>query len=143
MSTKNLARTVIEGGRNRANKWFRHYSNHQDRAQAHEALARLRQDPDAEELALPRRKPVSPWFRDKLGPPERWLERNVGRPWSKVRAELFARFDTRTTAGRHIVFCHVLPWIETPPGCLHRFGCGTKFRVDRHGILRRIPQNRN
>jgi len=29
---------------------------------------------------------------------------STGRPWSKVRGELFERFDARTNAGRHIIF---------------------------------------
>jgi hypothetical protein len=53
-----------------------------------------------------------------------------------VRSELFARFDTRTTAGRHIVYGHLLTSVNRggPP----TFGRVT-FTVDRHGILRRDP----
>lgn len=70
----------------------------------------LLRDPDAwDELVLPIREPVGKGFTDKLGPVERWLRSQVGRPWADVRSEIAGRFDTRSLAGRHIVFCHLLP----------------------------------
>src|SRR5438445_11892260 len=108
MSTKNLARTVIEGGRHRQNVWQRRWSNAQERTAERElsGLLRDRLDPDA--VVYRKRTPVYQEFDDKLGPAYRWLEAQSGRPWNEVRSELFARFDTRTTAGRHIVFDHRL-----------------------------------
>jgi len=47
-------------------------------------------------------------------------------------------FDTRTTAGRHIVFCHMLLWVEG----VHRQR-RFAFTVDRRGILRRMTQQRS
>jgi hypothetical protein len=41
--------------------------------------------------------------------------------------------------GRHIVFCHMLPWVEGDP---RSFGRQREFTVDRHGILRRRPDGR-
>ncbi len=38
----------------------------------------------------------------------RWLDAQVGRKWSEVRSEVFEKFDTNTTAGRHITFDHLL-----------------------------------
>jgi hypothetical protein len=68
------------------------------------------------------------------------MHAQVGRPWDRVRSDLFATFDTRTLAGRHIVFDHMLPrrydrdeW--TVAGEL-------LFRVDAHGILRARPRPR-
>src|SRR5206468_1044207 len=43
--------------------------------------------------------------------PKRWLWSHVGQPWDAVYAEIRAEFDTRTTAGRHIVFDHLLSWV--------------------------------
>ena len=102
MTTKNLARTVIEGGRSCYNQWERRYSNAQERAHERLVSAALvgAADPDVTWYAP--RKPVYRGFRDKLAPAERWLRSHVGRPWSKVRSELFSRFDTRTTAVRAI-----------------------------------------
>jgi hypothetical protein len=149
MSTKNLARTVIEGGRGRSSRTNRRSGHGADRVRIHQLLTRLRRGDDWDDLVVASRKGVGTFFHDKLGPAERWLASNVGRPWDKVRAALFARFDTRTTAGRHIVFDHMLRSVSEHgiPSCgftLHR----RSFVVDRHGILRHAPtrhlaQNRN
>ena len=68
------------------------------------------------------------------------MRSQVGRPWYKVRGELMQRFDTRTTAGRHIVFDHLIRSVQTgeiAPG-FRRFD----FKVDRHGILRELKRTR-
>jgi hypothetical protein len=101
---------------------------------------RLRYETDFDDVVMPAREAVPAWFRDKLSPPRRWLERQVGRPWRLVRGELFERFDTRTTPGRHIIFCHVLPWVEGDRWLFARTGW---FTVDRHGILRILPRLRS
>jgi hypothetical protein len=141
MSTKNLARTVIEGGRGRWSRSDRRGCHGADRVRTNQMLARLRHGDDWDDVVVPERKGDVTFFHDKLGPAERWLASNVGRPWSKVRAELFARFDTRTTAGRHIVFDHMLPAVSEHglPSCgfsFHR----RSFIVDRHGMLRHAPR---
>ena len=133
MATKDLSRTVIEGGRTSFNKWERRYSNCEVRAREREAL---RSEDDWDEVVIAPRKPVRRSFNDKLSPAERYLAAQVGRPWSKVRSELFARFDTRTTAGRHILFDHLLRDVKV--GEQHGWRGSFEFEVDRHGILRRI-----
>ena len=134
MATKNLARTVIEGGRTRRNRWERRASNGVQRTNVRRVSGALVKGADADFAIYPVRKVVWPWFADKLGPAERWLESQVGRPWNKVRAELFARFDIRTTPGRHILFDHVLPDVEGP---LHR---RPDYTVGRAGILRKVKR---
>ena|SRR5204863_621192 len=137
MSTKNLSRTVIEGGRTHYSAWARRHSNGLDRVREREVSTRLLRSTDFDGEAYPGRPSVYRAFHDKLGPAARWLQSQVGRPWVKVRSELFARFDTRTTAGRHILFCHVLPAVEVGrKGGLRR----VRFRVDRHGILRQVTR---
>jgi hypothetical protein len=132
MSTKNLARTVIEGGRRHGNCWFRRHSHGVHRALEREALGRYARIDELDGLIVPSRRHVHRQFADKLGPAGRWLERQAGRPWDLVRGELFERFDIRTTPGRHIVFCHILPWVEDSRGGSRR----TWFEIDAHGILR-------
>jgi hypothetical protein len=136
MSTKNLARTVIEGGRTRWSRDYRRMMNAKDRAREREALGRLATGGDPDGLVVPGPESAGRGFDDKLGPPRRWLRSQIGRPWDLVRGELLRRFDTRTTAGRHIVFCHMLPWVEEC-GCA---SCWKPFLVDRHGILREAPR---
>jgi hypothetical protein len=134
MATKNLSRTVIEGGRALYNQRVRRYSNKQARMAAAMTCLKMRADLSGDGIDPPRRRPVWKAFDDKLAPARRWLAAQVGRPWDKVRGEIFARFDTRTTPGRHIIFCHMLLWVE--PSDPARRGYYPSFKVDRHGILR-------
>ena len=41
-------------------------------------------------------------FSDRLGPLRRYLEKQVGRPWSKVEGEFRRALDTSTVIGRHL-----------------------------------------
>jgi hypothetical protein len=139
MSTKNLARTVIEGGRYRGNRWFRRYSHQQERTAEQQLSSRvMRTEVDSALYEVRRHEGRA--FRDKLGPARRWLRSQVGRPWNKVRGELLQRFDTRTTAGRHIVFCHLIPSVKVHEIAdpYRRFD----FKVDRYGILREVQRVR-
>lgn len=139
MSTKNLARTVIEGGRYRANAVDRRHSNAEERRATHVVERAACRDPDAFEDALwPVRDHVRKSFHDRLGAAERWLASQVGRSWNRVRAEIAERFDTRTIAGQHIVFDHLLPDWRDRDG-RWRVNRRWTFRVDRHGILRFAP----
>jgi hypothetical protein len=83
--------------------------------------------------------PVYQGFDDKLAPAHRWLRAQAGRPWNKVRGELLSRFDTRTTAGRHIVFDHLLKSVER---AFDPFTRRHDMFVDQHGILRISPFRR-
>ncbi len=134
MSTKNLARTVIEGGRHRYSSFTRRHYNALERTHTHQLERELCATKDPETALFPVRDPAGRGFDDKLGPARRWLRSQVGRPWDKVRSELFARFDTRTTAGRHIVFDHLLKEVQVDLG---RFS-SLRFRefwISAHGIL--------
>lgn len=87
MSTENLARTVIEGGRlPSVTRWCR-YENGALRAGTRNALAGLAAW-DADAWIAPRPPKIGRHFRDKLSAPERWLDSQVGRPWHLVRGEL-------------------------------------------------------
>jgi len=137
MSTKNLARTVIEGGRGGGNRRERRDSNVLERRWEAQTSARLLKGADAEAVIYERRPSVPREFRDKLGPAQRWLAAQVGRPWNTVRSELTQRFDTRTTAGRHILYDHLLPLVEG-----RRWPSLTEFTVNGAGILQRKPPRR-
>ncbi|MBN8612176.1 MAG: hypothetical protein J0L92_16395 [Deltaproteobacteria bacterium] len=143
MSTKDLSRSVIEGGRRRWNTWTRRRSHRvvraEERVLERRILARSA-DAEVEDVeAWPLVSRVPREFFDRLSAPERWLESQVGRSWNRVRSAMLARFDTRTLAGRHIVFDHLSPtqqWGEEPGVWqVER----VRFRVDQRGILRRAP----
>jgi len=137
MATKNLARTVIEGGRTTGYQVSvaRHAAS--ERAQGRAFLQRVMRDVEAADAYVdPRRTPVHVSFDDKLAPIYRYLDANCGRPWRKVREEMFGRFDIRTTPGRHIVFDHILPDVEG----LRRWN--PRYLVDARGMLRKVPRRR-
>lgn len=115
MSKKNLARTAIEGGRNNGNKWERRYSHSEERNAAKEYCKQAVLDPEAvdERDLIEKKSKVYKEFKDKLSPMYRWLRAQVGKPWSEVRSEVAKKFDSRTTAGRHILFDHLLRSVET------------------------------
>jgi hypothetical protein len=141
MATKDLSRTVIEGGRGSYNKRERYASNEMHRAQSRafcHDVANLTDTDDAD--VAPKRKKVGKDFRDKLSPMYRWLKSQVGRAWHKIYAELVAKFDTRTVAGRHVVFSHLLSDVTLQPTDARERYWGN-FYVDPHGILRLHPHN--
>lgn len=116
MATKNLARTVIEGGRNGRNKWERRHSHDTERASERDYLNKVEVDPEGyDEYDIVEKVRVYKEFSDKLSPVYRWLSAQVGRPWNDVRSEVATTFDTRTTAGRHIVYDHLLNQVSTGP----------------------------
>jgi hypothetical protein len=138
VARKDLSRTVIEGGRTHRSKDQRRASHGVARARAREWLDAVRADHSSADASAPRRPPrVYKQFADKLGPAMRWLDNQVGRPWSKVFGELCARFDTRTVAGRHIVYSHLLAAVALDGRVVLHPGRQLDYVVDRRGILRR------
>ena len=112
MATKNLSRTPIEGGRTGRNKHDRRYSNREERVATRGALAKVRATGDGDDLPIIKRNKVMKEFADKLSVVYRFLDANVGKYWPKVYSELRKKFDSRTTAGRHILFDHMLCGIK-------------------------------
>lgn len=148
MSTKNLARTVIEGGRHRYNKWDRRYSHAETRAHEKAYLSEVKEDLENwYDYDIEPTRPVYKGFSDKLGPMHRWLASQCGKPWSEVRSLISTEFDTRTTAGRHIVYDHMLNQVSLSldePRRRYYYGpedptlsyYSHQFYVDDSGILR-------
>lgn len=115
VSKKNLAKTAIEGGRRRGNKWDRRNSHTEERNAAREYCKQAIHDPESvdDRSLIEKKSKVYKEFTDKLNPMYRWLRSQIGRPWSEVRSEVAQKFDSRTTAGRHILFDHLLRSVET------------------------------
>ncbi|MEM1414780.1 MAG: hypothetical protein AAGH15_07760, partial [Myxococcota bacterium] len=108
-------------------------------------LARLGRGVDDPELHEPeRRAKVYKHFYDKLAPAARWLRKRAGQPWAEVEGEILRTFDTRTLAGRHIVFGHLMPpqWGRFGDGSWVVRGSAGGFRVDDQGVLRVEPRKR-
>ena len=148
MSTKNLARTIIEGGRNNSNKWDRRNSHAENRASLRNYMKEVTLDPERyDEYDIEPTQHVGKEFSDKLGPIYRWLHRQIGRPWDEVRADVAVQFDTRTTAGRHIVHDHMLKSVQVGPEPQYRYSSNpddpttsysdNDYYVDDDGILQK------
>jgi hypothetical protein len=121
MSKKNLARTAIEGGRYGRNKWERRYSNRIERAAERNYLSKVEHNVEHfDDYDIKPRTPVYKEFKDKLNPMYRWLHSQVGRKWDDVKSDVFQTFDTRTTAGRHITYDHLLRSVEEVPDLRYR-----------------------
>lgn len=115
MSTKNLARTVIEGGRTNRSKDLRRTSLRYLRKDNRDMCHALRVDPEGwYEAELPIR--ARDWedidHADKVRPCDRFLDSKDGKSWEAIHSEICARFDRRTLAGRHVTNCHLLVRVE-------------------------------
>jgi hypothetical protein len=123
MSKKNLARTAIEGGRANSNKWDRRNSHTQERRSARDFCNKAKIDPEiTNEESVESKDKVYKEFTDKLSPMYRWLKSKVGEPWDEVRSEVFKKFDSRTTAGRHILFDHLLSSVVDTQTGFNKYG---------------------
>jgi len=124
MATRNLARTVVEGGRSSFSKMSRRARNRRER--------RLRFDEEGNVFGKARRTEYR-GFADRLAPLQRWLGRHVGHGWSNVYREFCERHDRRTMKGWHLAD-HLLFMVDKG-----RFS-GGPFFVDGRGILRVRPR---
>jgi hypothetical protein len=138
MARRDLSRTVIEGGRRRYSKFQRHADNAGVRVAERAWLTSVREDEDvADYSSLARVIKRNRHFYDKLAVPRRWLRKQAGRRWDDVFSDLMSRFDPRTTAGRHIVFDHMLRDVR---GVLGVDAWRTyELVIDDDGILRTQP----
>jgi hypothetical protein len=151
MSTKNLARTVIEGGRTNHDKYNRRISLREFRINNHRYCHAVHVgaiDYDAEF------EPERVWdyrFRDeihadKTRPCDRFLASRAGRPWNDVVSEIVRRFDTNTLPGRHIVYEHLVNRVALPDSWRYLAhwwgGYAPKFWVDEEGILHHNKKER-
>jgi hypothetical protein len=151
MATKNLARTVIEGGRTGYSKYDRKARAQKNRAREHRLCRRLAGDPDRADGAVFVPSHLD-WdavsHADRTNPCRRFLISRAGRPWDEVYSEICRKFDRRTLPGRHVIEGHLLHEVERHR--IGRYGSVVDVRtgthellyVDAKGILRYRPQRR-
>lgn len=145
MSTKNLARTVIEGGRCGHYKQDVSTERRSERTHVRSFLRGVLSDPEeAESMTDPRRREVRPCFQDKTRPLAKFLDSRVGKSWAETYSMIRQRFDVRTTPGRHVVEDHLLSGIAFNGEHLLKTKHGFRFHthfVDRNGILQFGPSH--
>lgn len=154
MARRSIAKTAIEGGRAKFNREAEHEDDIKERRAWKAYCDAAARDEDAAEPI----KIDTDWetgrsareFRDKLRPVKRWLEKQVNRPWNKVRSDVIKTFDAKSLAGRHILG-HVDGYVEKPedkfrynayrwiygPTARRRSG---ELYVDDKGFLRQEPK---
>lgn len=152
MSTKNLNRTVIEGGRN----------NTEDRREASRIIRRsnksflqvVKRVEDADDVSTPaphhRRMANNPvysrkdGFTDKLSPVYRYLDSQVGRPWRLVFADICEKFPLSGLAGQHVVNQHIIGSVlgagghEGKPKDLANDFFRQTYYIDHVGLLKKF-----
>ena len=140
MSKKNISRTAIEGGRSPRNKWDRKESSQIERVNVRNLISSAHGDAEVfDEVNLPTRRKVYKDFEDKLNPVERWMDNRVGKSWNKTFSLLREKFDSRTTAGRHIINDHILRDVWLSSNYSDSFAQYHRYYVDDRGILRKVP----
>ncbi len=140
MSKKNLGGTAIEGGRSSYNKWDRRESSQLERVNVRNLIAGQHGYAESfDDVNFPVRKKVYKDFDDKLNPVERWMDSRVGKSWNKTFSLIKEKFDSRTTAGRHIINDHIIRDVWPFPNYFDRFARYRRYYVDDYGILRKTP----
>ncbi len=104
MSTKNLARTIIEPGRSGSDKYERKAANKLERRVAKTFLRQVIKNKDLADLDPPmdttRIWGSCPGW--KVGPLQRWFNSQAGKSWNDVYSLVSSRWDVRTQDGRTI-----------------------------------------
>jgi hypothetical protein len=138
MSTKDISRSAIEGGRYRYNKFERNESHRHERVRARAWLDKVRFDDDAADGSDPvPRNHVNKGFTDNLGPCYGWLASHCGERWDDVRSLLSSTFDTRRLSAWHIVNQHMLTAVESAGTTNDTFSRyrSQRFWIDDDGLL--------
>ncbi len=132
MSTKRLARTIVEGGK-RPGATENHRMN--TKAERHLITQYCNQARYDEDLELPEfNEPhVYREFNDRLAPLYSYVKRQVGRPWDDVYSDIRRDNDIRTMKGWHIID-HAKKLIDNRMHGIYRYSFG--FYRDDDGILR-------
>ncbi len=149
MSTKNIARSIIEGGRTRGYKDTR---DEQKRSERHNFKQFLNQVKIDSEIYDDGKDPVheepldtyqfDEKFADKISPLKRWVEKKNGKGWNNTFSEIKEKFNTDTTPGRHIVEDHLLnefqfDWHD------HKFGYRKDdLIINENGIIKKAKSDK-
>ena len=119
MSTKNISRTINEGGRASYAKDRRKEYHSLTRAKTRDWLSKVRQDlsitEDSDHYTNVKNvatKRSLRDFADKTAVVNRWLFRNVNQPWNDVKSKIISMFDTNTVTGHHNAYDHFINNVE-------------------------------
>lgn len=127
MSTKNLVRSAFERGKRGSTKFEARYTHREERVQLRIWLSNTRKNPDfALSEDAPKRLRFWPETDYNFSPLRRWLERQVGRSWAEVNADIARNFT-------HYYILHTLRrWVNLYSDHRVRY---SDFIIDEQGIL--------
>lgn len=129
MASRDIARTVVEGGRSNISKFDRRDRNRRERrGVGHPVYGKLA---------------VGRQFNDRLSPFFQWIDRQVGRRWDDVYSEFTQRFDRRKVKGWHL-HTHLEYEVKNAGfrESISRWYDYTNYFVDDEGILRETERRR-
>lgn len=134
MATKNLARTIVEGGRAQHMRYAEKYYTRSERRRTSDFLRRVMYNHDLwDSEPVPIRKHDYKDFADKTAALNRFLRTHCGRPWDQVWSTLCRNHDSRTLKGWHLVRDHAQRLVERAD--THR-AKHASFVIDAEGNLR-------
>lgn len=108
MSTKNLARTIVEGGRYEGSKFERRRFTRCERHEVRALMMVAKRDTSIlENSVLPIRQKAYKESRDRPNPAYRWFHSQIDKSWDSAYSYLKRRYDTRTIKGWHLVDLHI------------------------------------
>lgn len=108
MATRDLARTIIEGGQCKQHaKAPRRDAKRSERMNIRAYLRNCARDRGWDEgHVCPERETVGACSADRTAALRRWMEQYVGRSWDEAYAAVVRTHDRRTTKGRHLIEGH-------------------------------------
>ena len=141
MATRNLSRTIIEGGRYASERWMQRKETKKERIAVKRHLHSVGNIAESYDAWIPfERRSWRPSQNDRLNPLKRFLTSHVGEYWNDVHALLHKRYDMRTIKGYHLIHDHAvgpLGYVDVDPTAYRWW---RRFRnelyVDMEGVLR-------
>lgn len=113
MSVKKLDKSIIEGGQHRGSKEERKQRHHMERQAARAYISDVLKNMDtADEEVIEQPSKSHGWFYASTKVVYRWLNKQIGRPWSEVHSELITRIDSDSV--RDQIDRYVIQEIESP-----------------------------
>lgn len=144
MATKDLARTIIEGGQCKPHaKAPRRDAKRSERMKIRAYLRNCARDRGWDEgHARPEREWVMACYADRTAALRRWMEQYVGRSWDEAYAAAVRTHDRRTTRGRHLIEGHfrARDFVRLPNAPKETYEMPSWFAVDADGIVVSCPR---
>lgn len=152
MSTKDKSKTALEAGTAKVSRYYLRLERKTQRVKRKQICKQITNDVELAEEFFDPKSSVSKCFSDNVSFLQKYLQSKVGEVWDDVRSEIVKEFDSRSIAGKHILYDHILRsvvssgtgydkdanfyWDESVK-VVNRFRT-RDFYVDQNGILQEV-----